>query len=226
VERLTQEISEEFKLSKLSLHTVVSFLSRVISYDQVYSPYTPAILASLSSNGSAAMRETERNASPLSAASSTTLASYLIAYARQINTIAQNLVMVVYSDLLLVSNEAVGARPAANNTGFDVISVSGEVLVDAQCMSAMQRMVHHTRLFFEHHMEIESTSNGAQASSFAGAAAGAGAGAGGIGMMDRGVSGVVGEYLGDTEKDVDADGAITTLAQIQGILSNLLQLQT
>ena len=45
-------------------------------------------------------------------------------------------------------------------------------------------------------------------------------------MMDRGVSGVVGEYLGDTEKDVDADGAITTLAQIQGILSNLLQLQT
>ena len=83
----------------------------------------------------------------------------LLTYARQVNIIVQNLVMVIYSDLLHIAQKAVGARPNANNAGFDVISSSGEVLVDGHCMSALQRMVHHARLFFDHYAEIEPLSS-------------------------------------------------------------------
>ena len=142
--------------------------------------------------------------------------------------------MVVYSDLLRINSEAVGARPAASNAGFDVISVSGDILIDAYCMSTLQRVVHHVRLFFEHYAEIESVSPyGADASStsastatVATSAAAAAPGVNDFAAMNRGVHGAVGDYVSGSEKNMDADGAVTILTLIQGILSNLQQLQS
>ena len=44
--------------------------------------------------------------------------------------------------------------------------------------------------------------------------------------LNRGANGAVGDYLSGSEKNMDADGAITILTLIQGILSNLQQLQS
>jgi hypothetical protein len=141
IARLGQAVNDEFANLKFPLSRVLTLFLVLSSFDQLHAPYAHTIAARANAESG--------SSSSNGGSGGLLLLSCLEGYAASVHHALENLIMVIYSEVLSVSTHACAVLPNEHNTGYHYCDANGEVILTAQTVSLLSRVMHHARSSFK-----------------------------------------------------------------------------